>query len=111
MKMMDTKRDKSRRLPYSSYSGFTLIELLVALGIMALMALALHGRDPKRRSSVVIMALAAIGTALCIAWYLVPGMPVGSPGMDGPVYNGRKDPYDVLLVLKDGSSRIFQGYR
>jgi hypothetical protein len=41
----------------------------------------------------------------------VPGMPVGSPGMDGAVYGGRKDPYDVLLVFKDGSSRVFQGYR
>lgn len=41
----------------------------------------------------------------------VPGMPVGSPGMDGSVYNGRKDPYDVLLVLKDGNSRVYQAYR
>jgi hypothetical protein len=41
----------------------------------------------------------------------VPGMPVGSPGMDGAFYGGRKDAYDVLLVAKDGSSRIFQGYR
>jgi len=41
----------------------------------------------------------------------VPGMPVGSPGMDGSVYNGRKDPYDVLLVLKDGNSQIYQSYR
>lgn len=28
----------------------------------------------------------------------VPGMPVGSPGMDGAAYGGRKDAYDVLLV-------------
>jgi hypothetical protein len=41
----------------------------------------------------------------------VPGMPVGSPGMDGPVYNGRKDSFDVLLVLKDGSARVYQSYR
>lgn len=40
----------------------------------------------------------------------VPGMPVGSPGMDGPEYGGRKDPYDVLLVLRDGSSRVYQSY-
>lgn len=40
----------------------------------------------------------------------VPGMPIGSPGMDGPAYKGRKDPYDVLLVLADGSSRVFQSY-
>ncbi len=29
----------------------------------------------------------------------VPGMVVGSPGMDGPFYKGRKDPYSVLLVV------------
>ena len=40
----------------------------------------------------------------------VPGMPVGSPGMDGPVYGGRKDPYDVLLVKADGGSTIYQSY-
>ncbi|MFM8757451.1 MAG: DUF411 domain-containing protein [Limnohabitans sp.] len=40
----------------------------------------------------------------------VPGMPIGSPGMDGPEYKGRKDAYDVLLVQKDGSSRSFQRY-
>lgn len=28
----------------------------------------------------------------------VPGMPVGSPGMDGEAYAGRKDPFEVLLV-------------
>ena len=46
----------------------------------------------------------------------VPGMPVGSPGMDGPEYGGRKDPYDVLLVTKSGAStdvstRVFSSYR
>ncbi len=46
----------------------------------------------------------------------VPGMPVGSPGMDGPEYNGRKDPYDVLLVTKtakgsDVSTTVFTSYR
>ena len=41
----------------------------------------------------------------------VPGMPVGSPGMDGPAYQGRKDPYDVLLLLADGGSRVFQAHR
>ena len=39
----------------------------------------------------------------------VPGMPVGSPGMDGAVYGGRRDRYDTLLVLKDGRShRVFR---
>ncbi|MDD2547035.1 MAG: DUF411 domain-containing protein, partial [Burkholderiaceae bacterium] len=40
----------------------------------------------------------------------VPGMPIGSPGMDGAVYGQRRDPYDVLLVARDGSTRIFQSY-
>ena len=46
----------------------------------------------------------------------VPGMPIGSPGMDGPEYGGRKDPYDVLLVTKnlmnsDVSTSVFTSYR
>jgi len=46
----------------------------------------------------------------------VPGMPVGSPGMDGAVYNGRKDRYDVLLVTKNlmtsgVSTSVFTSYR
>jgi hypothetical protein len=40
----------------------------------------------------------------------VPGMPVGSLGMDGPEYEGRKDPYNVLLIAADGSASIFQPY-
>ena len=40
----------------------------------------------------------------------VPGMRVGSPGMDGPAYGGRRDRYEVLLVLKDGSSKVFNTY-
>ena len=35
-----------------------------------------------------------------------PGMPLGSPGMEGP----RKDAFDVLLVMPDGSSRVYQHY-
>ncbi len=41
----------------------------------------------------------------------VPGMPIGSPGMDGAIYQGRKDPYDVLLVAKGGATSIYQSYR
>ncbi|MCC6853569.1 MAG: DUF411 domain-containing protein [Comamonadaceae bacterium] len=41
----------------------------------------------------------------------VPAMPVGSPGMDGPAYGGRKDPYDVLLVARDGTASIYRSYR
>ncbi|KQX86812.1 DUF411 domain-containing protein [Variovorax sp. Root473] len=41
----------------------------------------------------------------------VPGMPIGSPGMDGPAYGDQRDPYDMLLVLADGNTRVFQSYR
>jgi hypothetical protein len=46
----------------------------------------------------------------------VPGMPVGSPGMDGPEYGGRKDAYDVLLVTRqpgrtDVDTRVFSRHR
>ena len=34
----------------------------------------------------------------------VPGMPIGSPGME---QDGRRDRYDVLLVTHDGKTRIF----
>ena len=37
----------------------------------------------------------------------VPGMPHGSPGMDGPAYGNRQDAYDVLLIGQDGSTRVF----
>ena len=40
----------------------------------------------------------------------VPRMPVGSPGMDGPEYGNRRDPYDVLLVQRDGSTRVYASY-
>ena len=41
----------------------------------------------------------------------VPKMPIGSPGMDGPIYDGEQQPYDVLLLAKDGTARVFQSYR
>jgi hypothetical protein len=40
----------------------------------------------------------------------VPGMPVGSPGMDGPAYGGQQDPFDVLLVSRDGRVNVYQSY-
>jgi hypothetical protein len=40
----------------------------------------------------------------------VPGMPIGSPGMDGPAYGGHKDAYATLLVRRDGSSSVFQAH-
>ena len=37
----------------------------------------------------------------------VPGMPVGSPGME---VGTRRDPYDVLLVERNGRSTVFASY-
>ena len=36
----------------------------------------------------------------------VPGMPAGSPGME----SDRPQPYDVLLVLPDGSHKVYARY-
>lgn len=38
----------------------------------------------------------------------VPEMPLGSPGMES---GGVKAAYDVLLVAKDGGTRVFNSYR
>ena len=38
----------------------------------------------------------------------VPGMPVGSPGMED---GDRREPYDVQLVLRGGDTRVYQSYR
>ncbi|WP_232793142.1 DUF411 domain-containing protein [Caulobacter hibisci] len=35
----------------------------------------------------------------------VPGMPLGSPGMEMP--DGRKEAYDTLLLLPGGKTRVF----
>ena len=65
---------------------------------------ALEGHVPVREIHRLLREKpAAVGLA-------VPGMPVGSPGMDGPIYNGRKDPYAVLLVQRDGSTSVYQKY-
>lgn len=36
----------------------------------------------------------------------VPGMPHGSPGME----TGKSEPYDVLLVLRNGKHSVFARY-
>ncbi len=41
-----------------------------------------------------------------IAGLAVPGMPMGSPGMDGP----RKDPYEVLSFQSNGKTSIYSSY-
>ena len=40
----------------------------------------------------------------------VPGMPIGSPGMDGPEYKNRRDPYQVLLIQRGGGATVFSTY-
>lgn len=37
----------------------------------------------------------------------VPGMPIGSPGME---MGTKRDKFDVMLVLKGGKSRVYQSY-
>jgi hypothetical protein len=65
---------------------------------------AIEGHVPAREIKRLLKERpAAIGLA-------VPGMPIGSPGMDGGAYAGRKDPYAVLLLTKDGRSIVYQAY-
>ena len=41
----------------------------------------------------------------------VPGMPVGSPGMEMPgEMMGVRDAFDVVLVTPDGRSRVYESY-
>jgi hypothetical protein len=37
----------------------------------------------------------------------VPGMPVGSPGME---MGGRRDPFDTLLIGRDGRASVFRSH-
>ena len=37
----------------------------------------------------------------------VPGMPIGSPGME---MDSKRDKYDVMLVLKNAQHRVYQSY-
>jgi hypothetical protein len=39
-----------------------------------------------------------------------PGMPIGAPGMDTLAYNGKKNPYNVMLIAKNGSATVYQKY-
>jgi len=43
---------------------------------------------------------------LDVAGLAVPGMPLGSPGMEGP----RKEPYNVYTFNKDGSTDVYARY-
>ncbi|MBT9501679.1 MAG: DUF411 domain-containing protein [Burkholderiaceae bacterium] len=66
---------------------------------------AIEGHVPAREIKRLLLERPqAIGLA-------VPAMPIGSPGMDGPEYGDRKDPYDVLLLSRNGGARVYQSYR
>lgn len=41
-----------------------------------------------------------------IAGIAVPGMPMGSPGMEGP----RKDQYDVIAFTRDGRGMVYESH-
>jgi hypothetical protein len=43
-----------------------------------------------------------------LAGLAVPGMPLGSPGMEVP---GKRDPYDVVSFDGAGGSRVFESHR
>jgi len=66
---------------------------------------ALEGHVPARE---IRRLLAEKPQAIGLA---VPGMPIGSPGMDGPAYAGRRDPHDVVILLKTGEVRHYASYR
>lgn len=66
---------------------------------------AIEGHVPAREIKRLLKERpAAIGLA-------VPAMPLGSPGMDGPEYGGRKDAYDVLLLTKGKAASVYRAYR
>lgn len=41
----------------------------------------------------------------------VPGVPIGSPGIDGPAHGDRRDPDEALRVLAGGSTRVWGRHR
>jgi hypothetical protein len=43
-----------------------------------------------------------------IAGIAVPGMPMGSPGME---QGGRKEPFDTIAFTKDGKKSVFARHR
>ena len=65
---------------------------------------AIEGHVPARE---VLRLLRDKPEALGLA---VPGMPIGSPGMDGPAYGGRSQPYQVVLMRRNAAPTVFQNY-
>jgi hypothetical protein len=102
----------------SQVFAFAGIMLLVSGALQRRMRFAPCPLDPAlrtaclrtRKTSARLFGLSVLRDKPAVLGLAVPGMPVGSPGMDGAVYGDRRDPYDVLLVSRDGSTRIFQSY-
>ncbi|CAP44940.1 DUF411 domain-containing protein [Bordetella petrii] len=66
---------------------------------------ALEGHVPAREIRRLLRERpAAVGLA-------VPSMPLGSPGMDGPAYGGKRFAYDVFLIGNAGEASVYQQYR
>jgi hypothetical protein len=62
---------------------------------------AIEGHVPAKE---ILRLLAEKPAALGLA---VPGMPVGSPGME---YGSEREPYEVVLFAADGAARVFARY-
>ncbi len=60
-----------------------------------------HGRSRAALSDVIDRLLRERPN---VAGLAVPGMPMGSPGMEGP----RKDPYNVLTFDDAGNTAIYE---
>lgn len=67
--------------------------------------LVLEGHVPAREVRRLLAESAAFKAQ--VAGLSVPAMPIGSPGME---QGSRRDPYSVMLVNKNGTSRVYQTY-
>lgn len=94
-----TVREVSDTAPYRAKAGIP--EQFGSCHTGMVQGYAIEGHVPARE---IKRLLASKPRATGLA---VPGMPMGSPGMEGP----QSMPYDVLLVGKDGRSSVFQRYR
>jgi manganese oxidase len=70
-----------------------------------------HTMNAMGRDVPTLIGVDRSGLARQITQVLPDYMVMGERGMDGPEYGGRKDPYDVLLISRNGSSAVYQAYR
>lgn len=66
---------------------------------------AVEGHVPAREIKRLLKEPPAFGKE--VVGLSVPGMPIGSPGME---MDAKRDKYDVMLVLKNGQHRVYQSY-